>query len=316
MAQRLSVRRSVVSGIVSIILIANPLRAQRATTGDLSGTVTADAGKAVADATLQITRNDGTGAQTAVSDAAGAFRMRGLAPGLYHITARRIGFREAQLRSLRIVSGQTTEVHVSLTTSPTQLSTVEVRVSPTSIDASTSELARRVGVEDVGLVPAGRDANSLIELVPGATKGFVWGGAGDAANNYQIDGVSVNHPGIGGDFLSPSIDWIEALEVRGLGAGAESGEFQGAIINAVTKTGSNNWRGSVRANYISPSLTSTNIKPNEEGAEQSMRRELSGEISGPIVRDRLYYFLGGIIVDRAIHVPDLSTIDLDDLRSE
>jgi hypothetical protein len=265
---------------------------------------------------LQIARNDGSGAQTTVTDAAGAFRFRGLTPGLYHITARRIGFREAQLRSLRIVAGQTTEVQVSLTTSPTQLSTVEIRVSPTSIDASTSELARKVSVADVALVPAGRDANSLIELVPGATRGFVWGGAGDAANNYQIDGVSVNHPGIGGDFLAPSIDWIEALEVRGLGAGAESGEFQGAIINAVTKTGSNNWRGSLRANYISPSLTSSNIRPNEEGAEQSMRREVSGEMSGPIVKDRLYYFIGGIVLDRSIEVPDLTTIEIDDMRAE
>jgi hypothetical protein len=316
MAHTLSLRRSVVAAFVSIVLFTPVLYAQRSSTGDLSGTVTADGGKGVADATVQIARNDGTAAQSVVTDAAGAFRIRGLAPGLYHITARRIGFREAQLRSLRIVAGQTAEIRVALTTSPTQLSSVEVRVSPTSIDASTSELARRIGVEDVGLVPAGRDANSLIELVPGATKGFVWGGAGDAANNYQIDGVSVNHPGVGGDFLSPSIDWIEALEVRGLGAGAESGEFQGAIINAVTKTGSNDRRGSLRANYISPSLTSSNIRANEEGAEQSMRRELSGETSGPIIKDRLYYFLGGIILDRAIQVPDLTTIDLDDLRSE
>ncbi|HZJ00161.1 MAG TPA: carboxypeptidase regulatory-like domain-containing protein [Gemmatimonadaceae bacterium] len=316
MVHRLSLRTSVAAAVASVILFAPALRAQRSPTGELSGTVTADAGKGVGEATLQIARNDGSGAQTAVTDANGAFRIRALAPGLYHVTARRIGFHEAQRRSIRIIAGQTTEIHVTLTSSPTQLSTVEVRVSPTSIDASTSELARRIGVEDVGLVPAGRDANSLIELVPGATKGFVWGGAGDAANNYQIDGVSVNHPGIGGDFLSPSIDWIEALEVRGLGAGAESGEFQGAIINAVTKTGSNNWRGSLRANYISPSLTSSNIRPNEEGAEQSMRREFSGETSGPIIKDRLYYFLGGIILDRAIQVPDLTTIDLDDLRSE
>jgi hypothetical protein len=315
MAQRLSLRRSVVAAVVSFVCFTAALQAQRPTTGDLSGTVTVDA-KGVADATLQIARNDGSGAQTAVTDATGTFRIRGLAPGLYHLTARRIGFREAQLRSLRIVAGQTAEVHVTLTASPTQLSTVEVRVSPTSIDASTSELARRVSVEDVSLVPAGRDANSLIELVPGATKASIWGGGGDAANNYQIDGVSVNHPGLGGDFLSPSIDWIEALEVRGLGAGAESGEFQGAIINAVTKTGSNDWRGSLRANYISPSLTSSNIRPNEEGAEQSMRREFSGEMSGPIVKDRLFYFIGGILLDRSIEVPDLTTIELDDLRPE
>ncbi|HEX2722697.1 MAG TPA: TonB-dependent receptor [Gemmatimonadaceae bacterium] len=155
-------------------------------------------------------------------------------------------------------------------------------------------------------MPTARDANSLVDLLPGASRGFVWGGGGDAANNYQLDGVSVNHPGVGGDFLSPSIDWIEALEVRGLGAGAEYGGFQGGLINAITKTGTNNWQGSLRANYISPALTGSNIRPNEEGAEQDMRREVSGEMRGPVIRDRLFYFVGGIVIDRDVNVPNLN----------
>lgn len=300
--------------IVSAVTSSSALSQGRATTGDLAGVAVAEDGKAVAGATIQISRSDGSAPQSATTDAAGAFRVRGLTPGLYRIAARHIGLREAQLPSLRIVAGQTTDVRVVLRSSPTQLSTVEVKVTPTSIDASTTELTRRLDVADVKLVPMGRDASSLITLVPGATKGFVWGGAGDATNNYQLDGVSVNHPGIGGDFLSPSIDWIEALEVKGLGAGAEYGDFQGGIINAVTRTGTNDWRGTLRANYISPSLTMSNIEPNEEGAEQTQRREFSGEMSGPLVRDRLFYFLGGVLIDRNVAVPDLNTADLTDVR--
>jgi hypothetical protein len=286
----------------------------RTATGSLSGVAVAEDGKTVSGATVEIVRSDGTGTQTATSDSQGVFSIRNLAPGLYRITARRIGLREARLPSLRIVAGQTTEVRVLLRSSPTELSTVEVKVTPTSIDATTSELARRLTVAEVKLVPLGREANDLIELVPGASKGFVWGGASDATNNYQLDGVSVNHPGVGGDFLAPSVDWIESLEVRGLGAGAEYGEFQGGIINAVTRTGTNDWRGSVRANYIAPSLTSTNIQPNEEGAEQTMRREFSGEMSGPVVKDRLFYFLGGVLIDRDVAVPDLTTAAVNDVR--
>jgi len=125
----------------------------------------------------------------------------------------------------------------------------------------------------------------------------------------------VNHPGSGGELFAPSIDWIDALEVRGLGAGAQYGEFQGGIINAVTKTGTNDWRGSLRANYISPAMTTSNIRPNEEGAEQSMRRELSAEMRGPIFRDRLFYFIGGILTERDVNVPDLTTDDQDDFRT-
>ena len=296
-------------------LTVSTAAAQRSQTGSIAGVVVNEDGTAVGDATLVISRSDGTQPQNAVSAANGSFRVGSLEPGLYRVTARRLGFREARLPFLRVVAGQTADVRVTLTSSPTQLSTVEVRVSPTSIDASTTELAQRIEIADVALVPMGRDASSLVDLVPGAKKGFVWGGAGDAANNYQIDGVSVNHPGVGGEFLSPSIDWIESLEVRGLGAGAEHGGFQGGIVNAVTRTGTNAWRAAVRSNYTSPTLTDNNIQPNEEGAEQSLRRELGADMSGPIVKDRLFYFLGGVVVDRHVQVPDLYTVDLDDVRS-
>lgn len=306
----------VVSFALLLVAMAfSPVGAQqRVATGDLAGTAVSEDGKPVAGATVQIVRSDGSSAQSSTTDANGLFRVRGLAPGLYRVAARRIGLREARLPSLRIIAGQTTEVRVMLTASPTQLSTVEVRVTPTTIDATTTELTHKLTVADVALIPVGRDAASLVELVPGASRGFIWGGAGDASNNYQLDGVSVNHPGVGGDFLSPSIDWIEALEIRGLGAGAEYGDFQGGIVNAVSKTGTNKTRGSARANYISPALTISNIEPNEEGAEQTMRREVSAEMSGPLVHDRLFYFLGGLLVGRDVAVPDLTTASVDDTR--
>lgn len=308
MAQASSVRwPSFALGLVLLFLHASPVAAQRPASGSIQGMVTAGDGNPVASASVRLSRNDGTAPRDIFSDAEGKFAIGGVAPGLYRLTVRRIGFREAQVTSLRIVGGQAADVRVRLTASPTQLSTVEVRVTPTTIDATTSELSRRIDVANVALVPMSRDANGLIDLIPGASRGFVWGSASDAANNYQIDGVSVNHPGVGGDFLAPSIDWIEALEVRGLGAGAEHGEFQGGIINAITKTGSNDWRGSVRANYISPSLTASNIRRNEEGAEQTMRREFSGEMRGPIIRDRLFYFIGGIVIDRDVHVPNFDS---------
>jgi hypothetical protein len=298
-------------------LIFSPLlpAQQRSTTGTIAGVVVSEAGTPVAEATILIARIDGSFPREAMSAATGAFAIGALPPGLYRVTARRIGYREARLPSLRIIAGQLTDIRVMLAISPTQLSMVTVRVTATSIDASTTALSRRIEVNDVKLVPTGREASSLVDLVPGAREGFIWGGAGDAANNYQLDGVSVNHPGVGGDFLAPSIDWIEALEVIGLGAGAEYGEFQGGIINAITKTGSNHWLGTLRANYISPSLMTTNIRPFEEGAEQAMRRELSGEMRGAIVRDRLFYFATAQVIDRDVQVPDLTTLLPDDFRA-
>ena len=308
-------RAAAVVILISQLLFPSLVSAQRSATGGLAGVVVTEAGAPITAATVRVTRGDGSDPRETATDSAGSFAIPSLPPGLYSISARRIGYREAQLPSLRIVAGKKSTVRVMLTASPTQLSTVTVRTSATSIDASTTELARRIEVEDVKMVPMGREAVDLLSLVPGARKGFVWGGAGDAANNYQLDGVSVNHPGVGGDFLAPSIDWIEALEVRGLGAGAEYGDFQGGIINAITKTGTNNWHGGLRLNYIAPSLTSSNIHAFEEGAEQSWRRELSGEMRGPLVRDRLHYFITAQVIAHDLRIPDLTTPDPSDFRA-
>ncbi len=314
MTHNLSVGWTLSIAAACSVFMSSAAGGQKPQTGGVAGVVVSEAGVSVGEATIVISRPDGTQPQTATSGANGAFQVLSLDPGMYRIVARRIGFREATLQSLRVTAGRTSEVRVTLTASPTQLSTVEVRVTPTTIDATTNELAQRIEVRDVALVPMGRDAASLVDLVPGSRKGFLWGGAGDAANNYQIDGVSVNHPGTGGEFLSPSIDWIEALEVRGLGSGAEYGGFQGGIVNAVTRTGTNAWKAAVRTNLIAPSTTASNISPNEEGAEQSLRREFSTDMAGPIIRDRLFYFLGGAVIDRRVQVPDLFTPEVDDVR--
>src|SRR5436190_1763202 len=163
-------------------------------------------------------------------------------------------------------------------------------------------------------LPSARDAASLIALVPGARKDQLWGGAPGVSNNYQMDGIAANHPGTGGDFLALSVDWIDALEVRGLGAGAEYGNFQGGIINALTRTGGNVPRVSVRTSYESAGLTSSNIGADEAGVEQAGRREISGEAVGPIARDRLFYFVGGQYVDRDLRAANLATASLRDFQ--
>jgi len=308
-------RAAAVTVFASQFLFPSSTFAQRSATGALSGVVVNEAGAPVASATIRVARADGSDPHETTADTTGKFAIASLPSGLYQVSARRIGYRVAALPSLRIVARQTSSVRVMLTASPTQLSTVTVRTSATTIDATTTELANRLEAEDVKMIPMGRDASDLVNLVPGAHDGFVWGGAGGAANNYQLDGVSVNHPGTGGDFLAPSIDWIEALEVRGLGAGAEYGDFQGGIINAITKTGTNRWQGAVHINYIAPAFTSSNIHAFEEGAEQSWRREFSGEMRGPLVRDRLRYFITGQIIDHDLRVPDLATADPSDFRA-
>src|SRR5437867_4287354 len=264
-------------------------------------------GRAVEGAEVYGLRSDKSIAREAMTDAMGRFRLAPLSAGLYTVAVRKVGYRSAEQRAVRVAEGETVSLSVSLARSPRQLSTIWVVTSPTSINPGTPEMPVRLDHEFTELLPTAREASSLIALVPGARKDQLWGGAPAVSNDYQIDGVSMNHPGLGGDFLALSIDWIEALDVEGLGAGAEHGNFQGGIINAITKTGTNSSHTALRTNYESHRLTATNLNANEQGVEQAERREMSGEASGPIARDKVFYFAAGQLVGRDMRSPNLTT---------
>jgi hypothetical protein len=279
----------------------------------ITGTVL-DNGKPVEAATVHAERSDKSVARDALTDARGMFRLAPLTAGVYTVTVRRVGYRGAELPGVRVAEAHTLNLSVSLTQAPRQLSTIQVVTSPVQIDATTPALTMRLDREFTELLPSARDASSLIALVPGARKDQLWGGAPGVSNDYQLDGVSMNHPGQGGDFLSLSVDWIEALDIRGLGAGAEHGNFQGGIINAITKTGSNTRRVAMRTNYESAGLTASNVNANEQGVEQAGRREVSGEALGPLAADKLFYFVGGQFVSRDLRSPNLTTTAAHDFQ--
>jgi hypothetical protein len=293
------------AAIISLILLvpAGPVLAQ----GTLAGRVRSDDGRGVAAATVTV-RGGGDGSvRETVTDSGGAFRLGGLAAGSYEVVARKVGYRSATQRGVRLADGQILRLDVLLSDAPRQLSAISVVGSATSVDVSTPALPTQLDRSVMALLPGARTATSLIALVPGARKDQLWGGAPGVSNHYQLDGVGTSHPGLGGDFLQLSVDWIETLEVHGLGAGAEHGNFQGGLINARTRTGGNTARYTLRANHESPSLTASNFNLDEDGVEQAGRRELAAEALGPIARDRLYYFVAGQYVARQLRSPDLTT---------
>jgi hypothetical protein len=276
-------------------------------TSAISGRVLDNQRAVVTDATVTAIRADRSVAREVSTSEGGAFRLAPLTTGIYTIVVRKVGYRSAELPGVRVPEGQTVTLDVTLTQAPRQLSTINVVTSPVSVDVSAPSLSVRLDREFTELLPSARTATSLLSLVPGSQREQLWGGAGGVSNDYQLDGVSMNHPGVGGDFLSLSVDWIDALDVKGLGAGAEHGDFQGGVVNAITKTGSNTRRFAIRTNVESEALTASNFDINEQGVEQAGRRELAGEVLGPIARDRVFYFVAGQYVDRSMRSPLLAT---------
>jgi hypothetical protein len=287
-------RQRIVGGILlSLILgMTGSLAAQTDQTGVLEGRVLDPSGQPVPNVDITVAQADGSYPSSVVTDGAGRFRVGFLPPGLYIVRAQAVGYRPVQATDVRIRAAQVTPLRLEMPAAVVALDPLVVTMPASQIDAVTTEYSSSLEADVIRLLPLPtRSATALVEFTPGARADQVWGGSTEQANAYHLDGVSVNQPGFGGDFLLPNVDWLDEIVVTGLGAGAEYGGFQGGLINMVTKSGTNTLQGGLRFNYANQALNATNINAYESGDDQYDRWELNADVRGPILRDRLYFFL-------------------------
>jgi len=232
------------------------------------------------------------------ADADGRARIGGVPGGTFSVRVQAMGHKEQVVDSVRVEPGTARALEVLLEVAPIEMEELTVRAERVQIQRENTEFSTQVNQAAIELLPVSFTATDLVALTPGARPGHIWGGANFQANSYRLDGLSANHPGIGGDLLQPSIYWIDRVEVRGLGAGAEYGGFQGGLVDVVTKSGTNEFQGNIRSIFENEALNSTNLVNTEIGTEVVGRQDVEGEIRGPILRDRLFYFLSGKYVNQ------------------
>jgi hypothetical protein len=280
------------------VCAALPAPARAQDLGTLTGTVTDAQGTPLSAAIVEIELEIGTFRRGTTTDLAGRYRIIGLVPGPYRISVRRTGYRNAGGRALVALNDVVTQNFV-LQIRPVVIDTVNVRAdNPVVISREDTEFSTEVREEAIQLLPMRTDPKEAVALTPGARAEQVWGGSTAQANNYQIDGLSANHPGVGGDLIQPSINWVESIEVRGLGAAAEYGNFQGGLVNINTKRGTNDFRGAFRGAVDGAPLTASNLQQYDVAAEMNSRMDLEGELRGPIWRDRIFYYVAGQLIRR------------------
>lgn len=287
-----------------LLIVAAPrlLAAQAASTGAIQVRVLAGDSSAVSGAAVQLTRADVGVARDGLTDATGSARFGFLAPGVYRLSVRRIGYRPAVVGAVSVSAGAVTTVALALQATVQSLDSLVVDAPAVAVDVERTEFGTTISSRELRLLPTPNDARDLVGYANGARPDQVFGGATAQGNNYQLDGVAVNHPGIGGDLIQPAVSWIEEVQVRGIGAGAEHGNFQGGIVNIVTKSGTNRREGQLRMFGESSSLNGSNLRVGEAGSEVNGRVEFDGHIRGPLIRDRLFYAVFAQVVSRDLQV--------------
>src|SRR5687768_8287845 len=275
----------------------------QATTGIIRGTTTGSNGNPVsADVTIRNTETNFT--RTIRSSDAGVFVATLVPLGNYEVTARALGHSPVARSDIRVNLGQAIEVPLVLERAATTLAGVTV-LGQTLIDQTRTAEATQLPAEVVsGLPNNGRNYLNLTLLTPSVavTQGpdgdvLSVGGQRGIHNNVSVDGADFNNPFFGeqrGGQRPPftfNLDAVQELVVVSQGANAEFGRSGGGFVNVITKSGTNQLRGT--AHYFGKDdALSSRATHGAVSLEPDFRQQQFGfTLGGPIVKDRAFFFV-------------------------
>jgi outer membrane receptor protein involved in Fe transport len=291
---------NVVAAGAASFLLALPALAQ--TTGTLSGQVVdANSQQPVADAVVIAQSAALQGEQTAVTDATGQFEITLLPGGTYSLTLQREGYQPFTQQGLTVRIDRTIKVRLALVPEALKEQAIEIVAQRPSIAVSSEQTGANVSKEQMAIIPYGRAARNfeaVLTSVPGVhndTFGVSINGASSPESNYIIDGVQVNDPSYGNQGTTLLQDFVQEVDVKTGGYQAEYGRSSGGIVNVVTKSGGNEFHGSVFGNWSPFEATRKPVGSTFAIAIQQSQRynlDFGAELGGPILKDKLWFYAG------------------------
>lgn len=288
------------------------LAQSQATTGVIEGTVKDATGGVLPGATVVLKNTATNYEQTATSDENGRFRAVLLPLGPYRVTATLSGFATLVREGVNLSVGQTLTLPLEMQLSGVEQEIVVSGEAPV-VEVSRTEGATRIDDASLeGLPNNGRNFLEFVKLTPGVT--VVQGPDGDELsingqkginNNVSVDGADFNNPFFGEQrggqrpAFTFNQDAVKEVVVVADGAPAEFGRSSGGFVNVVTKSGTNALAGSAHVTYKSDSLQSAPKNPDGGRADKGDSSSVQGgfTLGGPIVADRLFYFVSADVQD-------------------
>jgi len=296
--------RTKVAGLFVLLALVAATASAQQTTGTILGRVLDDQGAAVPGATITASRPATGFTRTSVSDAEGVYRLNGLNIGQYDMTIELPGFTSLERKGVTVNVGQTITIDFSLTVAALA-ETVLVTGQAPLIEATVSSVG---GIVDIGRIESiplnGRQFANLAALLPGVglgnhsdpTKSTQYSpqiNGGNGRNlNYQIDGGDNNDDTVGGLLQLFPLEAIQEFNFVTSRAKAENGRSNGGVMNIITKSGTNSYRGSFFELFRDKSMNAitTTEKTNASDKQDYRRNQFGGSFGGPILKDKVHYF--------------------------
>ncbi len=285
-------RRVLIAAVIVTLAIAGG--GEAATTGRMAGSVVDNDGIALPGATVSITSEALIGGpQVAVTEVDGGFVFNLLPVGAYRVEANLPGFQPAAAE-IRVALDRVASVTFNLV--PEQFGgEIEVVANVPVVDTAqvnTSVVFDQDYLQKAAVGSAGRDYLQIIGQAAGVAGGgnaSVFGGtSGD--NAYLVDGLNTSDPLLGTFGTNFNYDAIQEVSFQTGGFEAEFGQATGGIINLVTKSGGNSFSGSLDTRYRNEGFTENGDHYDRDDQTSSLRN-ISTTLGGPLVRDRLWFFV-------------------------
>ncbi len=291
----------------------------------VQGTVTDSSGGLVPDAKITLTDTENGKIQEATTSSEGFYRISGLAPGKYSVTVEKSGYKKSVLENVTVGAENVQGLNVVLEVGEVSATITITDEAISLLETENANVAKGITEAEVKRLPqVGRDPYELARLTPGIFGDSARSGNGNSAglpnagtdtgpgasnnsifqvenqpqisangqrisaNNFQIDGVSVNSLTHGGAaVVTPNQESVKELQITSTTYSAEDGRNSGAQIKVVSQNGTNDFHGSAFLKYNSPKLNSFNKYPNDFGRGFTERvdrffRQFGGSLGGPL----------------------------------
>lgn len=317
------------AGLCLVLLLALAVTVSAQFKASIQGTVTDPLAAIIPGATVTVTNQETGKLQQVTSGNDGFYRITGLPPGRYTVSAEVTGFKKRVIEDVTVNAEEPRGVDFKLETGQVaETVTVTAAAEVASLQSENADVMRAVTKTEILRIPqVGRDPYELLRLAPGVFGDGARGGNGASvglpnttgpggsnnsifqtenqvpisangqrlsANNFMIDGVSVNSQTWGGAaVITPNQESVKEIQVLSSTYSAEDGRNSGAQIKVVTQNGTNDLHGSAFIKYNDPDLNAFNRYNGPDTPPvrvNQLFRQFGASLGGAVIKNKLFYF--------------------------
>ncbi len=293
--------------LVALALFAHPGYPQvSASVAQLNGTVQDESGAVVPNASITLRETETNRTYTATSNDAGFYVLPNLPPGRYELTVEYTGFAKYTQTGIVMSVGQTATIEVTLKVAAAGEKVLVTTEAP-PVEPTRTEISQVIENKQIESLPiSGRLFTDFALLTPGVATGrtslqstftefevtrISFGGMRDFSNTITVDGADTTNTATGTQRATPSQEAVSEFRVVNNSFGAEYGRALGGIVNVVTKSGTNEFHGSVYDYFQNNATNARSLLQPKPQANTLRQNQFGATLGGPIRKDKTFFLM-------------------------